>query len=72
MAAALVIVLIRYAGGTSVPLRAHPARVLAAARGGIPLLVRTLALRAVLLVTTWVAAGLGDVPLAAYQVTAAP
>jgi Na+-driven multidrug efflux pump len=32
--------------------------------------VRTLALRAVLLVTTWVAAGLGDVPLAAYQVTA--
>ena len=32
--------------------------------------MRTLALRAVLLVTTWVAAGLGDVPLAAYQVTA--
>ena len=70
MAAALVVVLVRYAGGTSVPLRAHPGRVLAAARGGIPLLVRTLALRAVLLVTTWVAAGLGDVPLAAYQVTA--
>ena len=37
---------------------------------GIPLFVRTLALRGVLLVTTWVAAGLGDVPLAAYQVTA--
>ena len=46
-AAALVVVLVRYAGGTAVPLRAHPGRVLAAARGGIPLLVRTLALRAV-------------------------
>ena len=70
MAGALVVVLVRYAAGTSVPLHAHPGRVLAAARGGVPLLVRTLALRAVLLVTTWVAAGLGDVPLAAYQVTA--
>ncbi len=70
MAAALVVVLVRYAGRSAVPLRAHPGRVLAAARGGIPLLVRTLALRAVLLLTTWVAAGLGDVPLAAYQVTA--
>ena len=70
MAGALVVVLVRYAAGTPVPLRAHPGRVLAAARGGVPLLVRTLALRAVLLVTTWVAAGLGDVPLAAYQVTA--
>ena len=70
MAGALVLVLVRYAARTAVPLRAHPTRVLAAARGGVPLLVRTLALRAVLLVTTWVAAGLGDVPLAAYQVTA--
>ncbi len=70
MAGALVVVLVRYAVATDVPLRAHPGRVLAAARGGVPLLVRTLALRAVLLVTTWVAAGLGDVPLAAYQVTA--
>ncbi|WP_392543637.1 MATE family efflux transporter [Oryzobacter telluris] len=70
MAVALVVVLVRYARRTSVALRAHPGRVIAAARGGVPLLVRTLALRAVLLVTTWVAAGLGDVPLAAYQVTA--
>ena len=70
MAAGLAFVLVRYAGSTSVPLRAHPGRVLAAARGGVPLLVRTLALRAVLLLTTWAAAGLGDVPLAAYQVTA--
>ena len=35
----------------------------------MPLLVRTIALRAVFLVTTWVAAGLGDVPVAAYQVS---
>ncbi len=70
MAVALVVVLVREAGRTRVPLRAHPGRVLAAARGGVPLLVRTLALRAVLVLTTWVAAGLGDVPLASYQVTA--
>jgi putative MATE family efflux protein len=70
MAAALVVVLVREARRTRVPLRAHPGRVLAAARGGVPLLVRTLALRGVLVVTTWVAAGLGDVPLASYQVTA--
>ena len=70
MAAALLTILVREAARESVPLRAHPGRVLAAARGGVPLLVRTMALRAVLLLTTWVAAGLGDVPLAAYQVTA--
>jgi len=70
MAAALVVVLVREARRHRVTLRAHPGRILGAARTGIPLLVRTLALRAVLLVTTWVAAGLGDVPLAAYQVSA--
>ena len=68
MAAALVTVIVREAAREQVTLRAHPGRVLAAARGGVPLLVRTLALRAVLVLTTWVAAGLGDVPLAAYQV----
>ncbi|MBK8446339.1 MAG: MATE family efflux transporter [Micropruina sp.] len=49
-------------------LRLHPAGALAAAVIGVPLIVRTLALRAVLLLTTWVAAGLGEVPLAANQV----
>jgi Na+-driven multidrug efflux pump len=44
-------------------------RVLAAARLGVPLLLRTLALRGVLLLTTWAAAAGGDVPLAAYQVS---
>ncbi|MBM6406107.1 MATE family efflux transporter [Phycicoccus sp. CSK15P-2] len=70
MALGLGTVLVREAGRAEVALRAHPGRVLAAARGGVPLLVRTLALRAVLVLTTWVAAGLGDVPLASYQVTA--
>jgi putative MATE family efflux protein len=70
MAAALVIVVTRRARRLGASLRPHPARVLTAAIDGVPLLVRTLALRFVLLVTTWVAAGMGDVPLAAYQVSA--
>src|SRR3954471_11773808 len=73
MALALVTIVVRAtrsaAAGTPLPLRPHPLRVLAAARLGVPLLVRTLALRAVLLLTTWVAAAGGDVPLAAYQVS---
>ncbi|MEW1952232.1 MATE family efflux transporter [Terrabacter sp. NPDC080008] len=68
MAIALVTVLLVKARARHARLRPHPARVLAAARTGIPLLVRTLALRATMLVTTWVAASLGDVPLAAHQV----
>lgn len=70
MAAALVVVVTRRARQLGASLRPHPERVLRAGLDGIPLLVRTLALRAVLLVTAWVAAGLGDVPLAAYQVAA--
>jgi putative MATE family efflux protein len=70
MAAALVLVVTRRARRLGASLRPHPARVLRAALDGLPLLVRTLALRFVLLMTTWVAAGLGEVPLAAYQVSA--
>lgn len=43
----------------------------AAAKDGVPLFVRTVALRAVFLLATAVAARLGDVTLAAYHVTAA-
>lgn len=68
MGAALVVVLVRYAAREGVPLRAHPGRVLAAARTGMPLLVRTLALRGILVITVWVAAAMGDTPLAAHQV----
>ena len=53
----------------SVPLRPHPARVLAAARFGLPLFIRTLALRGVLLLTTAVAANLGTLVMAAHQIT---
>jgi putative MATE family efflux protein len=70
MAIGLVTVLVRHARRAGATLHAHPGRVLRAALTGIPLLVRTLALRAILLVTTWVAAGLGDVPLASHQVAA--
>lgn len=68
MAAGLVVIVVRRAVGLRAPLRPEPGRVLRAAVTGVPLLVRTVALRAILLVTTWVAAGLGDVPLAAHQV----
>ena len=70
MALGLVTVLVRHARRAGATLHAHPGRVLRAAVTGVPLLVRTLALRSILLVTTWVAAGLGDVPLAAHQVAA--
>lgn len=45
-----------------------PAEVLRAGAQGIPLLIRTLTLRAVLLIATFVAATLGDAPLAAHQI----
>jgi putative MATE family efflux protein len=70
MALGLVVVVVRKALRAHAPLRPEPGRVLRAAGAGVPLLVRTLALRAILLVTTWVAAALGDVPLAAHQVAA--
>jgi putative MATE family efflux protein len=69
MATALITVVIRHARRDGASLRAHPIRVLGAAREGFPLLLRTLSLRGVLLITTWIAAGLGVVSLAAYQVS---
>src|SRR3954470_16310318 len=68
MAAALVAVLLVKARARDARLQPHPAGVLLAARTGIPLLVRTLALRATLLVTTWAAASVDNVPLAAHRV----
>jgi putative MATE family efflux protein len=68
MALGLVLVVMRHARGIGASLHPHPGRVLRSAMDGIPLLVRTLALRGALVVTTWVAAGMGDVPLAAHQV----
>lgn len=50
-------------------LRPDPAGIRACARAGVPLLVRTVSLRAVLLLATAVAAGLGDTAVAAHQIT---
>lgn len=69
MALALVVAVLRGARQAGTPRGFHPRGVLAAAVGGIPLIIRTLSLRATLLATTWVAAGLGDADLAAFQVS---
>lgn len=70
MAAALVAVVVRGVRRHRAPLGPHLGPVLRAARDGLALLVRTLALRAALLLTTWVAASGGDATLASYQVAA--
>lgn len=50
-------------------LRPDLAGIRACATAGVPLLIRTLSLRAVLLIATAVAAGLGDIAIAAHQIT---
>ncbi|MEP6648805.1 MAG: MATE family efflux transporter [Lapillicoccus sp.] len=70
MAAALLITVLRKAIRLGAPLSPHTAGILSAALGGIPLLVRTLALRGVILATTVVAARYGDTVLAAHQIVA--
>jgi putative MATE family efflux protein len=70
MATALVISVVRKAIRLGAPLSPHTAGILSAAVGGIPLLVRTLALRGVILATTVVAARYGDEVLAAHQIVA--
>jgi putative MATE family efflux protein len=68
MAAAFTAVVLRAARRHGAPVRADWPGIRAAAAGGVPLVVRTLTLRAVLVVATAVASKLGDVPLAAHQV----
>lgn len=69
MALVLIAVVLGQGRSAGASLRPHVGRVVDAALDGTPLLVRTLALRAILLLTVYVAAAFGDVPLAAYQVT---
>lgn len=69
MALALLVVVLRGGRAVGASLRPHVGRVVGAALDGLPLLVRTLALRAVILLTVAAAASFGDVPLASYQVT---
>ncbi|GAA2120374.1 MATE family efflux transporter [Streptomyces synnematoformans] len=68
MAAVYLGVVVRGARRHGAALRPHPAGIRASARAGAPLLIRTLSLRAVLLIATAVAAGLGDESVAAHQV----
>jgi putative MATE family efflux protein len=69
MAVVTVAVVVTGARRQGARLAPHRAGILTAARTGVPLLVRTLTLRAVLLVTTAVAALQGAPALAAHQVT---
>ncbi|MFF8292685.1 MATE family efflux transporter [Streptomyces sp. NPDC016309] len=68
MAAAYLIVVVRGARLHGASLRPDAAGIRASAQAGVPLLVRTLALRAVLMIATAVAARLGDADVAAHQI----
>ncbi|MDT0320116.1 MATE family efflux transporter [Streptomyces millisiae] len=69
MAAAYLRVVLRGARAHGASLRPTAAGILASARAGVPLLIRTLSLRGVLLIATAVATRLGDVDVAAHQIT---
>ncbi|MER7109101.1 MATE family efflux transporter [Streptomyces sp. NPDC000229] len=68
MAAAYLFVVVRGARLHGASLRPDAAGIRASAQAGVPLLVRTLSLRAVLMIATAVAARLGDVEVAAHQI----
>ena len=69
LAVGLVWVFIIRTRGVGLSLGFHPAGVAGSMRDGVPLLIRTLALRGAMMATTWVAARLGDVEMASYQVS---
>lgn len=68
MAAVYLTVVVRGARRHGASLRPDPAGIRACAHAGAPLLVRTLALRAVMVIATAVAARLGDDEIAAHQI----
>ncbi|MGN5631091.1 MATE family efflux transporter [Streptomyces sp. AC154] len=68
MAAAYLVVVVRGARRHGASLRPDVAGIKASAQAGVPLLVRTMSLRAVLLIATAVAARLGDTDIAAHQI----
>ncbi|MGK5497484.1 MATE family efflux transporter [Streptomyces sp. URMC 125] len=69
MAAVYLTVVVRGARRHGASLRPDAAGIRASGRAGVPLLVRTLSLRAMLVLATAVAARLGDVEVAAHQIT---
>ncbi|MCX4714703.1 MATE family efflux transporter [Streptomyces virginiae] len=68
MAAAYLVVVVRGARRHGASLRPDAAGIRACAQAGAPLLVRTLSLRAILMIATAVAARLGDADIAAHQI----
>ncbi|MFD8812662.1 MATE family efflux transporter [Streptomyces sp. NPDC059627] len=68
MAAVYLTVVVRGARRLGASLRPDVAGIRASAQAGAPLLVRTLSLRAVLMIATAVAARLGDADIAAHQI----
>ncbi|NEC87776.1 MATE family efflux transporter [Streptomyces sp. SID12501] len=68
MAAAYLTVVVRGARRHGASLRPDTAGIRASAQAGAPLLVRTLSLRAILMIATAVAARLGDADVAAHQI----
>jgi putative MATE family efflux protein len=67
-AAALCAVVVRAARRLGAPLRPHRGGIRTALREGVPLMVRTLTLRAALVLSTFVAASISTVAVAAHQV----
>ncbi|MFC8132315.1 MATE family efflux transporter [Streptomyces sp. NPDC057302] len=68
MAAVYLFVVVRGARRHGASLRPDAAGIRACAQAGAPLLVRTLSLRAILMIATAVAARLGDADVAAHQI----
>ncbi|WP_406437894.1 MATE family efflux transporter [Streptomyces sp. NBC_00631] len=68
MAAVYLTVVVRGARRHGASLRPDTAGIRASAQAGAPLLVRTLSLRAILVIATAVAARLGDAEIAAHQI----
>ncbi|WP_369211493.1 MATE family efflux transporter [Streptomyces flavofungini] len=68
MAALYLLVVVRGARRHGASLRPDAAGIRACAQAGAPLLVRTLSLRAILMIATAVAARLGDADVAAHQI----
>jgi putative MATE family efflux protein len=68
MALVYLVVVVRGARKHGASLRPDAAGIKASAHAGVPLLVRTLSLRAILMIATAVAARLGDADIAAHQI----
>ncbi|MPY32705.1 MATE family efflux transporter [Streptomyces adustus] len=68
MAAVYLVVVVRGAREHGASLRPDAKGIRACAQAGVPLLVRTLSLRAILMIATAVAARLGDADIAAHQI----